>query len=426
MKSISFWENERLTLADAVELSALALNSYIESYRHIVVCYSGGKDSSTVLSLLCILIEQGKVKRPEQITVLYGNTKMEIPVLYLAALEMLARARESGCKTIVLEPPLDDRFFVRMLGRGYPPPHNGLRYCTGLLKINPMRRAVEQAYRESGEKLLMLTGMRIGESIQRDQRIALACSSKDGECGQGAILAEAQRRVEQADLFGLYEDSGKPAYLFTRTIPSEPGDMLSPILSWRVCHIADWLEFEAPSYGFPTHRVLEAYGAGAGDQEPLEARTGCIACPVAGNGDPVLVRVCGMPGWTYLKPLLKLRGLYEELSKPANRLKKSGERNKDGGLSSRPNRSGPLLFEVRLWALAQVKAIQDEVNRGAREIGRPELTLIDAEEEVRILELIEARTWPEKWSDRDLLGTALVDLVVGEGLIQPILPGVVG
>jgi DNA sulfur modification protein DndC len=51
------------------------------------------------------------------------------------------------------------------------------------------------------------------------------------------------------------------------------------------------------------------------------------------------------------------------------------------------------------------------------------LVLLDDEERARILELIEAETWPQKWSGDDLRGDALVDLVVGEGLIQPILSG---
>lgn len=422
-RPVSLFENERLTINEAIELTIQSLTHYMTRYPLVSVAFSGGKDSTVVLTLLMALIETGRVPRPQRLHVLLANTRIELPLLHLAALEMIEMVRERGYTAEVVEPPLDDRFFVRMFGVGYPPSHNGFRWCTGLLKLKPMWAALQQTRQATGDKFLTLTGMRIGESAMRDERIALACNSKDGECGQGAIVAEAQERARKGgDQFGLY-DSSPVSYLFTRTPAGEPSDVLSPLLHWRVCHVADWLSLEAPGYGFPTHRVLEAYGAGIGDSEPLEARTGCIACPVAGNGDPVLVKSSRMPGWEYLRPLLRLRDLYIELSKQKHRLKKNGERNKDGRLSSRPNRDGPLLFESRLWGMEQVLEIQAEVNAGARAAGRPELTLIDDEEKARILELIEAETWPQKWSSDDLRGDALVDLVVGEGLVQPILAG---
>jgi DNA sulfur modification protein DndC len=422
-RRISFFDDQRLTQSEAIELTAQALIYYIGQYPDVVVSYSGGKDSTSLLTLLLVLIEAGRVPRPRSLRVLLANTRVELPLLHLAALQIMQIVREKGYLAQVVEPPLDDRFFVRMFGFGYPPPHNGFRWCTDLLKLKPMLTALLAARQAAGQKFLALTGMRIGESAMRDQRIVLACGSKDGECGQGAILAQAQEKARKGgDKFGLYESS-PISYLFTHTPASEPADVLSPLLHWRVCHVADWLMLEAPSYGFPTHRVLEAYGAGVGDSEPLEARTGCIACPVAGNGDPVLVKTTRLPGWEYLRPLLRLRDLYNELSRPKYRLKKSGERNKDGKLSSRPNRGGPLLFESRLYGMEQVLRIQAEVNEGARAAGRPELVLISDEEKTRILELIEAETWPQKWSGDDLRGDALVDLVVGEGLTQPVLAG---
>lgn len=425
LRPISLFENERLTINEAIELTIQSLTYYITQYPLVSVAFSGGKDSTSLLTLIMALIETGRIPRPERLHVLLANTRIELPLLHLAALEMIKIVRERGYTAEVVEPPVDDRFFVRMFGFGYPPSHNGFRWCTGLLKLKPMWSALQKTRHDAGKKFLTLTGMRIGESAMRDARIVMACNSKDGECGQGAILAEAQEKARKSgDQFGLYESSpAELSYLFTRTPDSEPSDVLSPLLHWRVCHVGDWLAFEAPSYGFPTHRVLEAYGAGIGDSEPLEARTGCIACPVAGNGDPVLVKSTRMPGWEYLRPLLRLRDLYIELSKQKHRLKKNGERNKDGKLSSRPNRDGPLLFESRLWGTERVLEIQEEVNTGARAAGQPELILISPEDYARIMELIEAETWPQKWSGDDLRGDMLVDRVVGEGLVQPILAG---
>lgn len=279
-RPISLFENERLTINEAIQLTIQSLTYYLARYPLVSVAFSGGKDSTTLLTLIMALIESGRVPRPERMHVLLANTRIELPLLHLAALEMIRIVRERGYTAEVVEPPLDDRFFVRMFGIGYPPSHNGFRWCTGLLKLRPMWTALQATRQAAGSKFLTLTGMRIGESAMRDQRIVLACNSKDGECGQGELLAEAQEKARKhGDGFGLYESAPSAlSYLFTRTPASEPSDVLSPLLHWRVCHVADWLALEAPGLGFPTHRVLEAYGAGIGDSEPLEARTGCLAC----------------------------------------------------------------------------------------------------------------------------------------------------
>lgn len=61
-----------------------------------------------------------------------------------------------------------------------------------------------------------------------------------------------------------------------------------------------------------------------------------------------------------------------------------------------PQRMGPLTLEAREWALAEILRIQAECN-AARPERLPALSLIDAEEEARIRELIAAGTWPDGW-----------------------------
>lgn len=394
MKTLSLFEDQRLTLDDAIELARNSLLAYLGQYQRIAVAFSGGKDSTTVLTLLLHFISTGQLPiRYDQVTVLYADTRMELPMLHQAALGLLDVARQRGCTIQVVQPPLDDRFFVRMLGRGYPPPNNGFRWCVGLLKIEPMQAALRAVHEHAGGKFLTLTGMRIGESAVRDQRIALACSKNDGECSQG---------------------------WFQQTTPTSIADVLAPILHFRVCHVGDWLMFKAPALDFPTLPVIEAYGAGIGDTEQLAARTGCIRCPVAGH-DTTLDRVIKTVRWAYLAPFTRLWHIYEELSSPRRRLRKQGERLKDGRMGKRPMRAGPLTMDARRWGMQQVLAIQDEVNTAARIQVRPEVTILAAEEVARIEELIAANTWPELWDGTEVRGDALVDQVLAEGIIQPIL-----
>src|SRR5262249_37001252 len=116
------------------------------------------------------------------------------------------------------------------------------------------------------------------------------------------------------------------------------------------------------------------------------------------------------------------RPLYAELVKPGNRLRKDGsERLKDGTIGKSPMRLGPLTFEARRFGLDSVLAIQEEINTGAHDQGRPPVDLINAEEKARIEELIADNTWPEGWSGLEVLGNKSIPQVFPNGLIQPLL-----
>src|SRR5579884_3814840 len=299
----SLFESERSTLADNLALTASSLCAYGERYRHWAIAYSGGKDSSATVTAIVALIERGQVPAPESLTVLYADTRLELPPLQAAAFGILESLGQRSIQTQVVMPPLDDRFFVYILGRGVPPPKHNFRWCTPQLKIEPMAAALAEARRQAGQKLLLITGVRVGESAARDARIALACSRDGAECGQG---------------------------WFQELSSSAVADTLAPLLTWRVCHVWDWLMFDAPQLGFPTPAIAEAYG---GDEaQEINARTGCIACPLASR-DKALDVLIQQPQWAYLAPLKRLRPLWDELRKPERRLRKPGsERRKDGSL----------------------------------------------------------------------------------------------
>jgi DNA sulfur modification protein DndC len=76
---------------------------------------------------------------------------------------------------------------------------------------------------------------------------------------------------------------------------------------------------------------------------------------------------------------------------------------------------------ARHHALKTVLEIQQQINRLARKQGQAKFSLIDNEELARIEELIEANTWPERWSGTEQTGDILMPKVLGEGVIQPTL-----
>lgn len=379
-------EATRLQMTDSIALTLQGLNVYMEGRDVVSIASSGGKDSTLVLTLVVWAILTRQVPIPKQLVIMYADTRMELLPLYQVidgVLTELEDRREElaalGCELVIrrVMAKVDRRFFVQLLGRGVPPSHNKFRWCTPKLKLEPMAEALAEL-RASGPKPLLLHGVRIGESAARDGRIALACSKEDSECGQGWYQEEIDDAV--CDKFG-------------------------PILHWRVCHVAEWLQYFAtrPEYGdWDTALLVRAYGG----EEAMEAgaRTGCVGCPLV-TEDRALNRVCALPEWRYLSPLKELRDLYTRLRGPTMRLRKPmGELRKDGQPVSKQQRLGPLTMAARLWALDRVLQLQAEVNTAALAQRRPTLDLLNAEEEARIRELIAANTWPAKWDGTEPVG----------------------
>lgn len=391
----TLFDSSRMTFDEAMERTAASLTQYGKRYKHWACAYSGGKDSSAMVAAVLHLIEAGRVPKPASLTVLYADTRMELPPLQIAAMKVLDLIRTKGFSARVVLPALDDRFFVYMLGRGVPPPKNRFRWCTAQIKVEPMLAAMKDLREQTGEKILMLTGVRQGESAIRDQRIVVSCSRDGAECGQG---------------------------WFQQSTPDSIADTLAPILHWRVCHLMDWLEFEAPMLLPPVLDVARFYGGDQVEGSSLEIsmRTGCVGCNLASK-DVALDRAIALQEWAYLSPLKRLRPLYGRLKRFENRLQKNGERKKDGSFSANPMRKGPLTIQARTTALREVLAIQSDVNTAAQENERPEISLINKEEQTRILELIAANTWPDGWSGDEPAGDLLLPQIQADGSIQQVL-----
>ncbi len=399
---LSFFDELKTTLDDSIELSIQSLTAYGHKYRHWCISYSGGKDSTATVTFIAWAIKNKLIPIPESLHILYADTRLELIPLQQAALQLLSILSKEGIHTKVVTPTLDDRFFVYMLGCGVPPSSNVFRWCTPQLKINAMVSELYQIACDLGfgvmarnectsrykymsfekDKILTITGVRLGESAARDARIAASCSKDSGECGQGWMHIEA---------------------------PESVTDTLAPLLHWRLCHIYDWLYFD-DRHGYDVSAIAELYG-----EEDI--RTGCMGCPLISH-DTALERLVKRPKWQYLTPLLELKPLYRKLKLARNRLRKAGpEVRKDGKISRNIQRLGPLTMEARAYGLEKVLDIQQ----------RASADLINTDEKNRIQELWSANTWPRKWDGSEITGDILIDAlsVTGSGEIvkQPLLLG---
>ncbi|ASW08106.1 phosphoadenosine phosphosulfate reductase [Rhizobium sp. 11515TR] len=396
-----FEGSKRLVYDEAIQMTLQSMQAYGPTHNHWVFAFSGGKDSTATLTVILHLIDAGRLQPPKSISVLYADTRMELPPLAIAAENLLNRLRARGIYCETVRAPMDQRFLVYMLGRGVPPPNNNtFRWCTRQIKVDPMTAALERRINELDGSILMITGVRQGESAIRDGRIAMSCGKDGAECGQGWY----QQVVPEA--------KGIRGRIAT----------LAPILHWRVCNVFDWLKIYArlEEYGaWDTSAVVDAYG---GDEaQEINARTGCNGCPLAVK-DLGLMTVIRVPYWSYISPLLGLKPLYRELRLPQNRLKKTGiDENGDVATAKNKQRMGPLTFEAREMALDRILSIQSEINLEALRLGRPKVDLLNDDEVARIRELIALKTWPNGWDGDEPTADTPLDAVFADGTIQPLL-----
>jgi hypothetical protein len=106
--------------------------AYLKDSEPWVVGYSGGKDSTAVVKLIFqSLLRLRRAQKP--VTVIYCDTGVEIPLASALArraltdLQFEARNLAVPISTRILSPPMNERFWVKVIGRGYPPPTDKFR-----------------------------------------------------------------------------------------------------------------------------------------------------------------------------------------------------------------------------------------------------------------------------------------------------------
>lgn len=278
-----------------------------------VVTFSGGKDSTLTTILAADYV--ASLDDPPALEVVYADTLQEIPQMRASAGKMMQFLGHLGeivgvrIKVHVVTPALEDRFWVRMIGRGYPPPKPRFRWCTHRLKIKPSEPHVY-----SGRQTAVLTGVRLGESPKRTARLNASCTT-GGECGQDFWIREEGKRSEVT--------------------------YFAPILTWRTCKVWDFLHFVAPAAGWPTGGLVSLYG-------DTTLRFGCWNCSLV-ERDRTMEELSRKLPETPLAQLLEFRNLMvEDAARRQNRLMRNGH-------------VGPLSMEYRRELLSKLLTLQKRV-----------------------------------------------------------------
>lgn len=227
---------------------------------------------------------------------MYCDTGVENPILdnyaknFLGALKDELQQRGLPFKTKLLKAPISDRFFVRIIGRGYPPPTNSFRWCTTGLRIKPVSRFIEE---QDPENTVVVLGLRKAESKQRDRSLSLS-----------------------DDLYWQKQREGKGEY-----------DLFLPIVEMGLAEVWDAI-FGLSSPRALDNNTLEQLYRGASGECPIikspaappcaSGRFGCWTCTVVRKDKSAaeLIRA----GHSQLRPFLAFRDwLADFRNDPSNR-----------------------------------------------------------------------------------------------------------
>lgn len=171
-------------------------DTYCSDKRPWIIGFSGGKDSTCVLSLIySALLKLKPEQREKPVYVVSSDTLVETPVVVDMidhTLELINKqAKTSGLPISAHKviPETEKTFWASLLGRGYPAPTKSFRWCTERMKIDPVSRFITSKADEFGEVIVAL-GSRTQESASRAQAINKH-KNKDSNLGRHNSLPNA-------------------------------------------------------------------------------------------------------------------------------------------------------------------------------------------------------------------------------------------
>ena len=151
---------------------------YKHDNRPWLIGYSGGKDSSMLVSLVIDMIMKLPIEeRTKKVYIVTSDTGVENPIVkrYMHTssekINEFSKKNNANIQAEMIYPDVAQSFWSLVIGLGYPTPEPpGFRWCTERLKILPMNRFTNEVISKYGEVVLLL-GVRKAESLTRKRSI---------------------------------------------------------------------------------------------------------------------------------------------------------------------------------------------------------------------------------------------------------------
>ncbi|WP_422462996.1 MULTISPECIES: DNA phosphorothioation system sulfurtransferase DndC [unclassified Endozoicomonas] len=341
-----------------------------------VIGFSGGKDSTTILSLVYTALLNLKTEElHKHVYVVSSDTLVETPVVVdqikhvIDAVNKGAQVHNLPITAHQVFPKTNETFWANLLGKGYPAPTTSFRWCTERMKIDPVSDFIMDKVARFGEVIVIL-GSRSQESSSRAQVIAKHKID-------GSILAR------HTSLPGAF------TYM--------------PIESWTHDEVWMYLLATYAPWGGTNRELFNLYKGSNAGECPLvidkstpscgNSRFGCWTCTVVTKDKAIEGLIEN--GATWMEPLLKFRQKLWDSTKPENKAELRNTRRRDGRISYVRSRSvnddgtrdikrafGPYKMSVRQEWLKELLTIERNLRIQGQDIElitRPELHAIRKE-----------------------------------------------
>ena len=317
------------------------------SFRPWIVGFSGGKDSTVLLTLVWLALQKIKknaiapfqLRRP--VYVVCNDTMVENPIIATYVDDVLSKievkAREDDLPIFVrkTEPKLEDSFWVNVIGKGYPVPNTAFRWCTDKMKIKPTARFITEQVDECGEAIILI-GTRKAESMTR------ARSIKKHEI-YGKRLTNHTILKNTYVYAPIKELMLEEVWYIINTIPSPWGFDNSILFNI-------YRDASADDYECPTVVTDKNYGSCG------NSRFGCWVCTVV--KDDKSMRSLIKNGREWMKPLYDFR---IEIEQERNIIENRMPYRRDGRRAI--NDMGPYVFSYRAKMLKRLLEVQYELQK---------------------------------------------------------------
>lgn len=336
------------------------------SDRPWIIGFSGGKDSTVLLTLVWMALKKIKelptpfqLRRP--IHVVCNDTLVENPIISTYVDDVLDKieeaARDQGLPFFVKKtsPKLEETYWINFLGKGYPVPNNSFRWCTDKLKIRPTSHFLHEQIDEKGEAIVLL-GTRYAESATRER------SMRKHEI-KGNRLSKHQASINTYVYAPIKELMLEEVWYIINTFKS-PWGFDNSIL-FQIYSDASADDYECPTV--VTNKEHSSCG---------QSRFGCWTCTVVKKDKSMSALIDNGQSW--MKPLLEYRNsLVEERNLHENRMPKR----RDGRPAVHDDGTnwGPYRTSYRYRKLKELLLVQKEVQKE-----RPHITLITNQELIAI------------------------------------------
>lgn len=288
----------KVTMDDRIEVAIRNTQDlYLSDSLPWVVGYSGGKDSTATLQLIWSAIAGLEVgQRTKPIHVISTDTLVENPVVAiwvtnsLDAMEKAAQAQSMPIFPHRLTPKLEDRFWVNLVGRGYPAPRPLFRWCTSRLKINASNKFITEMAESHGEAILIL-GTRRAESSARDK-----------------VLTRYEKSTRE--LLSRNSEAGLDrVWVYT------------PVSTWSTDDIWEYLIENPNPWEYDNLELFHIYRGATADSEcPLvvdkstpscgDSRFGCFVCTMVTEDKSMHAMIQNDDEKRWMMPLLNFRNEY--------------------------------------------------------------------------------------------------------------------